>query len=239
MRYQDGAHADALRAVNVIPRTVADEDAPARVGGADRRHRGAERFWVGLGPVDLAAVDRAVDQVEHAVAAEYVLVPVAWPERVRQDADLEARGAQGAQRRSGGRVGERVRCPLRQVGREQGVSWVDAGDLGDAEDGGAAALRVYQLPGGGLGRVRGAGPLLVVGREVRPADRLPERGVIDRVPGVSVLPSRRSPLRSSDHLLSHARSYPGLSASPQIRTLGQEKLRMRDCRSCISRARCL
>ena len=74
----------ALRAVDVIERPVPDEHAVSRLGHADGGHRRLERAPVRLGPADLAGIDGPVDEVEHAVAAEDLLVPAARPEGVRQ-----------------------------------------------------------------------------------------------------------------------------------------------------------
>src|SRR3954447_23441436 len=68
VRHQHGAHADLLGPVDVVVRAVAHEDGARRVGDADRVERRPERLGVRLGPRDLAGVDRAVDQLQHAVA---------------------------------------------------------------------------------------------------------------------------------------------------------------------------
>ena len=64
VRHQNRAHARALSAVNVVIRPVADEDAGGGIGHPDSSHRGPERLRMRLHPLDLAAVDGAVDQVE-------------------------------------------------------------------------------------------------------------------------------------------------------------------------------
>src|SRR5487761_1117995 len=56
------AHPDALRAVDVVVRAVADEDARGRVVHAHGGHRGPERLGMGLGPRDLAAKEQGQDQ---------------------------------------------------------------------------------------------------------------------------------------------------------------------------------
>ncbi len=79
-----------------------------------------------LGPVDLAAVDGAVDEVEDAVTAEHVFVPVG------QHADLDAAAAQVAQQFRHVRVGERVRLPGTHVAGDQLRAGDDARQLEDS-----------------------------------------------------------------------------------------------------------
>ena len=90
-----------------------------RVVDPDRVHRGAERLGCGLGPRDLAGVDGAVDEVEHAVALEDLLVPRPRPDGVGQDADADAVGTQPPEqlRHVGVEVG--VRLPELPVRRQQ------------------------------------------------------------------------------------------------------------------------
>ena len=80
----------AFGAVHVVVGPVADEHAGGGVVLADRRHRGPEGLRVRLGPGDLAAVDRAVDQFEDLVAREHPLVRAARPHRVGEHPDLDA-----------------------------------------------------------------------------------------------------------------------------------------------------
>ena len=63
VREQDRPHADLLGAVDVVPQPVADEHRAPRVP-PERGKRGPEGLRVRLGPLDLAGVDRGVDQVE-------------------------------------------------------------------------------------------------------------------------------------------------------------------------------
>src|ERR1022692_3734984 len=127
VREQDGAHAKALRAMDVVPRPVTDEDTPARVGDADGGHRGAERLWMRFGPVDLAGVDGAVEQVQHIVAAEHVLVPATRPHRVGQYAGPDARAAQVAEQPGYLGVGQGMRFPRSEVAGQQALGWHHSG----------------------------------------------------------------------------------------------------------------
>src|ERR1700754_1546215 len=79
VRHQNGAHADALGAADVVVGPVADVDALGRVVDADGGHRGAEGRRVRLGVLEVAAPDAGVEQVEHAVACENLLVPRGGP----------------------------------------------------------------------------------------------------------------------------------------------------------------
>ncbi len=83
----------------------------------DRVHRGPERLRGGLRPGHLAGVDGAVEQPEHAVAVEELLVPGPRPHGVGQHADLEAVDLEPRQQGYDVRVGQSVRLPELPVGR--------------------------------------------------------------------------------------------------------------------------
>ena len=112
---------DRCGAVDVLEGPVADEDRARRV--ARRRPRPARprnASGCGLRPRDLAGVDGAVDQVEHAVAGEDPLVVLARPDRVGQHADPHPALAQASQQRRHLGVGPGVRLPELLVRRQRG-----------------------------------------------------------------------------------------------------------------------
>jgi hypothetical protein len=87
-----------------------------------------------LGPRQVAAPDAGVEQVQHAVAAQPLLVPLRGPGRRRQHAQAQAAFAQHGEHRCGlgigvGRLHPEIAICLerglvlagRRVGRQQGV----------------------------------------------------------------------------------------------------------------------
>ena len=189
VRHEDRAHPHLLGAVDVVPRAVADEDDAGRVGHADGCHRGAERVDVRLPRRGLAGVDRAVDEVQDAVAGEHGLVVLARPHRVGQDADLDAVGTQRLEHRHDVGIGVGVRVPRLEVGLHGlGVlprAGVDARELEDplevAGARGAAGLALTR-PDRLLGVEEPLRELLGVGGVVDLGVGVPLRHEVERVP---------------------------------------------------------
>jgi glyoxylase-like metal-dependent hydrolase (beta-lactamase superfamily II) len=183
VRDQYGAHADAFGPVYIVERPVADEYACLRIVNADRGHRCRECPGVRLGPADLAAVGGAVNQGEHAVAAEDLLVPAPRPHGVRQDADLDVGSAQLPEQLAGLRVGERVRVPCVEVAGQECLGRSHPGALEHLIDCRAAVFAFCRLPQVPLGCMNGCRvPRRLLGCQVQRADIPPERLVVHRVP---------------------------------------------------------
>src|SRR5690606_26486600 len=152
-------------------------------------------------PGDLAGVDGPVEQVEDVVAGEDALVPLAGPDGVGQDADLDAVTAQGVGQAGDGGVGVRVRGPGLEVGGEELLGGLDPGHLEHLGQRGAAVLLGAAAPQFEfrLGERRG-GLLDVLGGKVGGADRAPHVGQFEVVPRGQ----RAAPVK--DHCLyAHAR----------------------------------
>src|SRR5579859_5111561 len=127
VRHQYRAHADGLRAVDVVEQPIPHEHRACRVAHVDRVERGTERLGMRLGPRDLGRVHGAVDEVEYSVAFEDPLVLAARPDRVRQHAHANVALAQRREQCRDVRVEERVRLPplVEQAQHLLGVRDVD------------------------------------------------------------------------------------------------------------------
>src|SRR5262245_42454310 len=166
VRHQDRAHADLARAVDVVERPVADEDAPARIGHPDRRHRRPERLRMRLGPSDLTGVDRTVDEVVDPVAHEDLVVPRAGPRGVGEDPDPQRPLPQALQHAERVRIGERRVLPLGGVGHIGGLVVGEAAGREDLREGAATVLDPAAPPDLLLGRVqKGADAFHILGRD--------------------------------------------------------------------------
>ena len=184
VRDEHGAQPRLVRAVHIVERPVAHVDAVLRAGHADRRHRGPERLRVRLRPRDLAAVHRAVDQVDQPVAGEDPLVMGARPHRVRQHPDLDPAAAQLQQHLDRLRIGERVLVPGLEIPVDEFLGRLHPGPGEELVKGCAALLAHRDSPqmifrrtehGDRVGHL----VVLVVGG----ADSAPQLVMVDGVPG--------------------------------------------------------
>ena len=137
---QHGAHPDRLRPEDVVERPVTDEYRFRRIVDIDRVQRGAEGLRVWLGPLDLGAVDGAVDQCQHFIAREDPVMVLAGPQRVGQHADAEPPLAQLGEEGLGVPLGVFLVRKLGAPGRDELA-------MGAIASGGVVVLNEHVVPG--------------------------------------------------------------------------------------------
>ena len=162
VRDVDRAQAGVACAPDVVEEPVADVHAAGRILGAHGGHGGLERLRCRLGPRDLAGVDVAVDEVQHAVALEEAAVPLPRPDRVREHADADPPGPQRLEQRADVGVGGGVRLPELVVGAEQLGVVLETGLVEEVAEAGAAVVVAAAAPDDVTGRVQQPGVDVVV-----------------------------------------------------------------------------